>query len=378
MGKRSFVVGSVIAGLVLIPTIAYACGGLVAPNGAVNLVRTTTLAAYHDGIEHYITAFEFSGLGGAKFGSIVPLPGEPRSVKRAGDWTLQRLLQEVQPPIPAAFAGAALASDAATSARVVLRTKVDSLDITVVEGGADGVARWATGEGFRLSPDAPEVLEFYAQRSRFFMAVSFDAARAQRRGQVAGDSVPVHITIPTERPWVPLRILSLGRQPLEPVEADIFLLTDRAPALLPAPVGAGSAAGLPVARGLFVERSQRASATLTTDLRSDRGMGWMPERPMWLTYLRLSAQARTLGYDLAIDPTGRGRPSWRAAGFPRGIFGPARNPLIGPRVERVTETLTQTVPVAGPERVDRSGWFTTSALLALSTALAIRRRIIRA
>ena len=48
---------------------ALACGGLVAPNGAVNLVKTTTLAAYVDGVEHYVTSFEFSGVGGGKFGS---------------------------------------------------------------------------------------------------------------------------------------------------------------------------------------------------------------------------------------------------------------------------------------------------------------------
>ena len=53
--------------------------GLIGPNGAVNLVRTTTLAAYHNGQEHYITAFSFQG-GGGKFGSIIPLPGVPASV----------------------------------------------------------------------------------------------------------------------------------------------------------------------------------------------------------------------------------------------------------------------------------------------------------
>ena len=34
--------------------------------------RTTTLAGYHDGVEHYITAFQFQGGGGA-FGSLTPL-----------------------------------------------------------------------------------------------------------------------------------------------------------------------------------------------------------------------------------------------------------------------------------------------------------------
>ncbi|MDH4111255.1 MAG: hypothetical protein OEV60_01065, partial [Actinomycetota bacterium] len=55
---------------------ALACGGLVTPNGTINLLRTTTLAAYHGGVEHYVTSFEYVGQG-QEIGSIVPLPGVP-------------------------------------------------------------------------------------------------------------------------------------------------------------------------------------------------------------------------------------------------------------------------------------------------------------
>src|SRR5438128_8882064 len=75
---------------------AEACAGLIGSNGAVNLGRTTTLAAYHDGVEHYVTAFQFQG-GGGKFGSITPLPGIPTTVEKGGDWTLQRLVRETTP-----------------------------------------------------------------------------------------------------------------------------------------------------------------------------------------------------------------------------------------------------------------------------------------
>ncbi|GAC1657823.1 MAG: hypothetical protein NVS4B7_03920 [Ktedonobacteraceae bacterium] len=40
---------------------ALACGGLVAPNGAIRLSRATTLVAWHDGIEHYMTSFTYQG-----------------------------------------------------------------------------------------------------------------------------------------------------------------------------------------------------------------------------------------------------------------------------------------------------------------------------
>ena len=77
--------------------------------------------------------------------------------------------------------------------------------------GGDEVGLWAKNHGFRLPPDAPEVLDFYADRSPIFMAAAFDADAAAARGQAVGDGTPVHLTIPTDNPWVPLHILGLGK-----------------------------------------------------------------------------------------------------------------------------------------------------------------------
>lgn len=283
------------------PTLA--CGGLIGPNGAVNLLRTTTLAAYHDGVEHYVTAFQFAG-GGGEFGSIVPLPGVPSDVVRGGDWTLQRLVRETEPPVPVAFRLAAAADQ--SGAEVLFKTRIDALDITVLKGGANEVGRWAAGHGFRLPPDGPEVLDFYARRSPIFMAAVFDADAALARGQAIGDGTPVHITIPTTNPWVPLRILALGRTQAERIDADVYLLTDRAPAMLPQP-GDG-------ANGLVLDHFAPASARLLDDLRSDSGMGWVPESA-WLTKVGIDAAAPDLTFDLAIDASGQGAPSRVAAGL---------------------------------------------------------------
>ena len=190
------------------PQLVDACAGLIGSNGAVNLGRTTTLAAYHDGVEHYVTSFEFLG-GGGEFGTLIPLPGVPSDVERGGAWTLQRLVLETQPP--QLFRTEALAGAVAEDAEVLLEVRIDALDVTVLKGGAESVAAWATEHGFRLSPDAPEVLDFYAQRSPIFLAAIFDGDAALERGQQIGDGTPVHITIPTTNPWVPLRILGLGK-----------------------------------------------------------------------------------------------------------------------------------------------------------------------
>jgi hypothetical protein len=286
---------------------AMACGGLVGENGTIQLVRTSTLAAFHDGVERYVTSFEFTGEG-AEVGSIIPLPAVPSAVERGGDWTLQRLAREVNPVAPATTL-AAQAAD--VGAEVLLETKIDALDITILRGGGDAVGRWALEHGFFLSPDAPEVLDFYASRSPVFMAARFDARRAAALGQQSGDGTPIMLTIPTDRPWVPLRILALGAEAGQVIDADVFLLTDDEPRLL---------AGGP---GLRVERSAAAAPGLLADLRSDEGMEWVPDS-MWLTYLRLEAPAGRLDYDLAVSADPRVAPTLVDVGV--------RSPAIVPTV----------------------------------------------
>lgn len=260
-----------------------ACGGLVAPNGAVHLVRTSTLAAWHRGVEHYVTSFQFAG-GGAEFGSIVPLPAVPTSVERGGDWTLQRLERETSVAAPAAGAAAGTASGA-LAAQVILETKIDALDITVLKGGGREVGEWAQQHGFLLTPDAPEILDYYSRRSPVFLAARFDTQAAADRGQQVGDGTPVHITMPLRHPWVPLRILTLGRGGADPIDADVFLLTDWQPVTSLPP-------------GATVVRSGAASRELLADLRSDKGMGWLPTARMWLTFVRVAGPPAALQRDI--------------------------------------------------------------------------------
>jgi hypothetical protein len=309
--RRGAALALAVAVVVLGPAgVAFACGGLIAPNGTISLTRTTTLAAYHDGVEHYITSFQYAGATSGDVGSIVPLPGIPTRVIKAGDWTLQRLELEVHPPPPTALAFAASAASA-EDVQVILRTTVDSLDITVLKGGAFAVGTWAKDHGFFLPPDAPQVLAFYAARSPIFMAVKFNAERAARQGITQGEGTPVDVVIPTPHPWVPLRILTLGQQPNSLVKADVFLLTDRAPATLPQTVEPTKA---PRQEGLIRRVSEPASANLLNDLRRDDRMGWIPDH-LWLTYIDVNVRARDLTHDLAVDASGFGAPDPVAAGY---------------------------------------------------------------
>ena len=138
------------------------------------------------------------------------------------------------------------------------------------------------------------------------MAARFDATRAKALGQRSGDGTPIMLTIPTDQPWVPLRILSLGLPKTQTVDADVFLLTDDKPIML-----AGGT-------GLELRRSEPASSSLLSDLRSDKGMEWVPPS-MWFTYLEVDAVAGDLDYDLAVSTDAKVAPARVDTGITRPV-----------------------------------------------------------
>ena len=257
--------------------VAVACGFLVSPNGAVRLGRTTTFVTWEDGVERYITNFTFEG-DVDSFGSLIPLPSEPTDVRRAGDWTLQRLQIEVNREAPLLTFGA-LKAVAEDGAQVIFRTQIDSLDVVVLKGGADDVLTWVNENGFELpeGPSTVHMLDFYASRSPYFLAARFDADRAQQDGFGSGDGIPIQITLPTPRPWVPLHILHGAQPDSSIINADIFLLTPDRPDLLHG-------------EGLKVNVSELATDLLLDDLWSDDNMEWIPEQ-WWVTHLILETDA---------------------------------------------------------------------------------------
>jgi hypothetical protein len=297
-----------LAVLVVAPAAALACGGLVAPGHAEVLQKATTLAAWHAGFEHYITGFQFAGAAD-RFGYIIPLPGNPTRIQKAGDWTLERLEREINPPPEGVFLSDSAAFTGSSRVEVLQRKRVDALDITVVRGGGRDVAAWAEQNGFDLTPDTPTVLSRYSNAGAIFALAKFDSLAAKDKGLVEGQGTVIHFTIPTTGPWIPLQILALGKAPSEIVDADLFVLTDRPPIL-------GAAAEYP---GMKVRASRPAGTPLLSDLRSDRGMSWLPSAGMWFTAISLHTPARAVAVDLAVD-----------GGGPRAVVDPALREWAAP------------------------------------------------
>lgn len=294
------VAGALALFLALAPS-TLACGGLVAPNGAIRLARATTLVAWHGGVEHYLTSFTYEG-DVANLGWIVPLPTIPDKIEEGGAWTLQRLFRETHPIVftdaPVAAAGAA-----ATPAQVIEQVKVEALDITVLKGTGQAVIDWCEQNNFALNADTRAHLLAYAQGSPIFMAAKYDTAAARSRHQISGDGAPVLITMRTPHIWVPLEVLALDGQQ---VHADLYLLTDGAVNTtdLGATVGQSAVGSeLPGAPGFRMAFQERMNGQLFHDLSTDRNMEWV-RADGWLTYLSLDAPDTAVTYDLGVTSRG--------------------------------------------------------------------------
>lgn len=280
---------------------AAACGGLVAPNGAVRLQRATTLVAWRDGVEHYLTTFTYQG-DVPSVGYIVPLPEAPSApVQEGGAWTLQRLEIESHPLPRGTFASAAAPTAADGGVQVLQQTQIEALDIAVIKGdSASDVIQWATDNGFAIDGETRGHLQVYASVTPYFMAAKYDTSAAQARHQLSGDGTPILVTMKTAHPWVPFEVLALDGQQ---VQADLFLLTD-GPVYtsdLGAQVGQSSVGTeIPGAPGFQLAFQEPMNDSLYHDLSTDRNMGWVP-RNSWLTYLTLNAPDDKVTYDLSVS-----------------------------------------------------------------------------
>jgi hypothetical protein len=279
---------------------AAACGGLIAPNGAIRLERATTLVAWHDGVERYMTSFSYNGEA-TSFGWIVPLPAVPEKVEEGGGWTLQRLNREThpQPPILALdFA----ASQAAGKVEVLQQVQVRALDITVLRGSGQAVLDWAAENGFAIDAETRAHVIQYAKGSPVFMAAKYNADRAAKQRLIFGDGAPVLITMKIPHPWIPFEVLAAGQQ----VQADLYLLSDKPvnTSEWRALIGAsGVGTNVQGAEGFSLAFQEKMTDSLYRDLSTDKNMGWV-RRDSWLTYLTLNAPDSKVTYDMSVTPMG--------------------------------------------------------------------------
>jgi hypothetical protein len=329
MHRKLLAAAALAGGLAVFATVpAAACGGLVAPNGAVRLARATTFVAWHGGVEHYMTSFGYQG-DVAGLGWIVPLPAVPDKVEKGGGWTLQRLERETHPIDTKAVAFGSSLQAASAPAEVLQQVKIDALDVTVLRGSGQAVVDWCRQNGFTLPDETRAHLLAYAVTSPIFMAAKYDLNAARERGQFSGDGTPVLITMHTPHLWVPLEVLANA---LDPVVADLYLLTDTKPA-----------APETLAAGFVLSSQERMGALLQHDLSTDKNMSWVPQQG-WLSYLTINAPSPQVNYDMSVTPDGAVRLASMGVGPVRGAKAP---PLTAPSSAWRTPLIAGGIVLAG-------------------------------
>ena len=193
---------------------------------------------------------------------------------------------------------AADAAAAGGGAEVILETKIDALDITVIKGGGDAVGKWALDHGFFLSPDAPEVLDFYAraQPDLHGGALRRVARRGARSAQRRRHADHGH---DADGPPVGAVAHPRARREARPGDRGRRVPAHRLASRSCSPVVAASPS----------TAARRRRASLLDDLRSDKGMDWVPTS-MWFTHLPL----RRRGRRPRLRPRGLGRAALAARG----------------------------------------------------------------
>ncbi|TMG29059.1 MAG: DUF2330 domain-containing protein [Chloroflexi bacterium] len=281
---------------------AAACGGLIAPNGAIRLDRATTLVEWHNGVEHYFTSFSYHGEA-SSFGWIVPLPAVPVKVEEGGGWTLQRLFRETHPqPFIQSLDFAAGRAAVPAPAEILQQVQVQALDITVLRGSGQGVLDWASQNGFSIDAETHAHVLQYAKGSPVFMAAKYNAGRASKQRLLFGDGAPVLVTLKVPHPWIPFEVLAAGQQ----VQADLYLLSDK-------PVNtsswramfgvSGVGTNVAGAEGFTLKFQEKMTDALYRDLSTDKNMSWV-RRDSWLSYLSLDAPDSKVTYDMSVTPMG--------------------------------------------------------------------------
>lgn len=296
--RRMLVTTVVMAGLMGWGTAAYACGFLVAENGAIRLDTFTAASILtEDGDAHYVTSFSFNG-SPESFGAVIPLPDVPTEVEKAPGWFLQRLGIETTPRDDRLFA-AEVETAAAGGAELIAEYEVDALDVAVLRGGGADVLAWAEENGFDLGvgdgdpddlSDAVAMLDFYAERSPIFAAIRFDNERAAEQELTSGQGIPVRFSFEDQdQAWIPVKILTFDKPATETVVADLFLMTPDTPRVL---------GGLVEGTDITFQQAYDEDSELVAELTDDERADWIPT-DFTLTRIDVRSEGRLLDWDVA-------------------------------------------------------------------------------
>ena len=150
ISRAGAAVGAALLVIALSAAPALACGGLIGPNGAVNLLRTTTFA----GVPRRRGALRHGVPVRRRRRGVRVADAAARASRRASRRaaTGRSSASSARPSRVPRLARGRRGAAAAGSAEELMKVRIDALDITVLRGGAARGRR--VGDGARLPPPA--------------------------------------------------------------------------------------------------------------------------------------------------------------------------------------------------------------------------------
>ena len=290
--------GTAAAAFLLTAAPALACGGLVAPDGDVRLDKATTFVAWHDGVEHYVTSFAYTGAA-ADVGWIVPLPAVPSKIEAAGRGRCSGssassiLRRSFVPSRQQARGAGGLRRCRAGAGRGARRHRAQGQRL---EGDRLVCPQRLSAAAGDQGPPAPVRAGQPGLHGRQIQQLGRAAARAAVRRRRPAAHHHAHAAAVGAAGDPRQRGCSGECRPL-PADRIKPLTTENG-----VPVVSRSSVGSVIdsAKGFTVAGAEPMNASLHHDLSIDRNMSWVPASG-YLTYLTLNAPGADVTYDLGVN-----------------------------------------------------------------------------
>jgi Uncharacterized protein conserved in bacteria (DUF2330) len=220
--------------LALVSVADSACCYFSAKDADINQPAQKAFLTYDpaENVETFTVQPKFEG-NALDFGMVIPTPARPKLDEMPRDFfkhlaVYTILKKRVQPeskllpqPPRAAMAlgrgggagsGRALATDRASSVRVLEAGVVGTLDYKIIEAGrADDLYAWLKDNKYNYAGDE-STLDFYIQKKWLFTVMKIDTAKMKknRDGTFSGEVTPTRFRFPSEKFIYPLRITRIS------------------------------------------------------------------------------------------------------------------------------------------------------------------------
>lgn len=211
-------VAGLLLSIILTPSVLAMCIWFVPPGRTFEPARNIKTLIVRDGDDTTLVVEpEFSGTAD-DFGLVMPFPSRPE-LSEAYEETFEELEDFTNPEFdfgPVFLEDSAIEEGirSAPSVRVIEQRDVgDYTATTLTANNTQDLINWLDANGYEVSEENLETLDFYVDKARFFVAlkVNLDKAKTDRDGVLQGALKPIQFDFRHKNAELPLRLMAGGK-----------------------------------------------------------------------------------------------------------------------------------------------------------------------